>query len=300
MKVGSVIRLSVNHRNHNDMEIMELPGGLLINGLLRRDFRFKPLTGYLERLISESGLNISSLAEQITTILSYALESVAGSKVNIELVRLLSSGDRQYLMQRLHYIIDPNPKWVTTHCEKCDEKIQFQLATSSLPVKPANESYPQAIVSLSKGTFNIRAPTGADEEVIARNTGNNKKAVDILLSRLISSRDDKFNIKLLSDEDKDLIDRSLDEMSPQVGEVISITCPYCECNQQYLIDNYSWIIQKAKELEEQVHTIALQYHWSEKEILSLPKYRRQHYIQLIDRSAGQYCSDSNNKAGSSQ
>ena len=56
---------------------MELPGGLLCDGRLRRDVRFRSITGELERAISESGRDCESLPLQVTRILTDALERVA-------------------------------------------------------------------------------------------------------------------------------------------------------------------------------------------------------------------------------
>ena len=39
-------------------------------------------------------------------------------------------------------------------------------------------------------------------------------------------------------------------------------------------------------LDREVHTLAMQYHWSETDILSLPRERRRRYLRLIDRERG--------------
>lgn len=270
---------------------MELPGGLIVDGQLRRDFSFKPLTGFLERVISESGVAINSLAEQVSIILAHALDRVAGLVVSEELVCSLSSGDRRYLILQLEALIDPSPQWLTSNCQACDELIQFQINPATMPVKPAGKGFPQTSISLSIGDVSLRVPTGADEEDLANKAQNEKNAMNILLNRLLYSSAQRVDAGELNAEDLDLIDMTLDEMSPQAGGAASIICPYCAHPQQISIDNYAWITRKIQRLDEDIHTLAIHYHWSEKEILVLPRNRRQRYLQLIERSLGKYQAD---------
>ncbi len=272
---------------------MELPGGLIVNKKLCRGFSFKPLTGLNERIIHESGFELKSLAEQVTLILTQTLDRVAGLMVDKELVLSLCSGDRLFLMLQLQANLDPSPQWFTSNCRHCDEKIQFQFEPTTMPVKPAGKNFPQSSVTLSAGNINLRVPCGADEEILAKNSLNEQNAMDILLQRLISSNCHNLNIGSLSHEDLNLIDQLLDEMSPQPGTSVSIKCPYCSFQQQINIDHYAWINQSTQQLDEEIHTLALNYHWSEKDILGLPKHRRQHYLQLIQRNLEIYHADDN-------
>ena len=267
---------------------MELPGGLLLNGSLRRDLSFKPVTGALERIISESGLTSNGLAQQITLILSEALDTVAGLAVDEELVCSLCSADRDYLMQQLEAIIAPAPKWLTVSCRSCHELMQFQFIPGSLPVKAAAEGFPETRIMLSIGELGIRVPNGRDEEIIASQTDNEDTAVDLLLSRLLTSDDQSIDIKHLNTADKELIDQMLDNMSPQPAQAASINCPYCNHYQDITIDSYDWINRETGGLDKEIHSLAIHYHWSEKEILALPRTRRKRYIQLIEQSSGMY------------
>ncbi len=80
-------------------------------------------------------------------------------------------------------------------------------------------------------------------------------------------------------------------MSPQAGLAASITCPHCHQEQQVAIDPYAWIVGETGSLELDIHTLAFHYHWSESDILQLPRTRRERYLQLIDWSLGKYQAD---------
>lgn len=263
----------------------------MVNQQLCRGYKFKPLTGMLERVICESGFELKNLAEQVTLILSRALDQIAGLPASEELIRSLSHGDRLFLMIQLQAKIDPSPQWLTVNCQHCEEMIQFQIEPQTMPVKPAGNSFPESSVSLSTGNLRIRVPTGADEEKLAHYADSEESALKLLLPELITSTINEESINSLTQDDLELIDKKLDEMSPQPATLVSIECPYCTFQQQVSIDHYNWVSQSTQILDEEIHTLALNYHWSEKDILELSKNRRKHYLQLIQRSQGKIQQD---------
>jgi len=91
--------------------------------------------------------------------------------------------------------------------------------------------------------------------------------------------------------DLETLDHTLDEMSPQPALAADIECPHCRLGQQAALDPYAWVVRDTGGLDQEVHTLALHYHWSEREILQLPRFRRARYLQLIDRSLGKYRAD---------
>ncbi len=267
---------------------MELPGGLLCDGRLRRDYRFKAVTGELERALSESGLYTQTLPQQVTRILSRSLHEVAGFPVDETLMRTLSSGDRQFLVLRLDALIDRSPRWITALCSGCDEQIQFQIVPGTLPMKPAGEGYPERDLNLSIGQVSVRVPNGGDEEFISTHAAGNRTALHELLSQLLTSHGMPVDATRLTDEDLECLDQVLDEMSPQAGLTAGIECPHCGLGQEAAIDPYAWIVRETGALDQDIHTLAFHYHWSEEDILQLPRARRERYLKLIDRSLGMY------------
>jgi hypothetical protein len=269
---------------------MELPGGVLLDGRLRRDYRFRPVTGAVERAIADSGLLASSLPQQVTRILTACLVDLAGRAVDETRVRELCSGDRQFLMLQLEALIDPAPRWVTAPCRGCEELIQFQITPGSLPVKPAGDGYPETRLALSVGQVQLRVPTGADEEAIA-NHAQSQPPLPHMFTRLVTMNGHAVEAAALSESDRERIDTKLDEMSPQPALSAEIDCPYCGLGQELAIDASAWIARDGYRLDLEVHTLAMHYHWSEQEILQLPRPRRERYLQLIDQSRGRYRAD---------
>jgi len=263
---------------------MELPGGLLHDGRLRRDYRFRAVTGGIERALAESGLQAANLAQQVSLVLAASLQSLAGRPADLERVRALCSGDRQFLVLRLATLLDPAPRWITLNCGGCAEPIQFQVLPDHLPVTSAGDGYPQRTLALSIGEVRLRVPNGADEEFIAASRADDPQRA--LLSRLIDA-----DVERLSETDRQSLDLALDEMTPQAGLTADIQCPHCGLAQPAAIDPYAWVVSETGDLDREIHTLAFHYHWSERDILDLPRRRRARYLLLIDRSLGKYRAD---------
>jgi hypothetical protein len=270
--------------------MMQLPGGLLQDGRLRRDFRFRTVTGELERLFSESGHHCRSLPEQISVVLEAGLDEVAGMPADASLVRSLSAGDRLFLILQLETLVYPEPRWVTAKCSGCGELIQFLVAPGDFPVVEAGPGYPSMPVCLHIGDLDLRVPTGADEEAVAQE-GDEQRGLQLLLSRVLSREGGEVDISLLTQDDLDQINRLLDNASPHVGTAAQVACPHCGEHQEIAIDPCDWLAAEGDALDRDIHTLAFHYHWSEREILQLPRRRRERYLELIDRDLGKYRAD---------
>jgi len=264
------------------MEANVLPGGLFINSELRRNYRFKPLTGKIEREIQDSGEKSASLAEQVSEILTGTLDTLADKPADRSVVDALCTGDRQYLILKLHGMINPDPSWVTCRCTVCNEKMQFLLDYHQLPVKEAGDRYPQTEIELNDTVYVLRVPNGEDEISLSYQSTNKESLKLSVVKQLLISLDGNDNAEL-NDDDIKCLDEILDDMSPQVTPYMQVVCPYCESCQKISIDHYDWITG-FKELDREIHTLASHYHWSENDILSLSRTRRKRYLSMIDRS----------------
>ena len=270
---------------------MTLPGGLFRDGNLHLDYRFKPVTGVLERAFAESGLNTDTLPRQVSRVLASSLAELGGLAVDEDLVRALSAGDRQYLMRQLEALIDPGPRWTTVVCRGCEEFIQFQVEPGDLPVKRAGTGYPHQAIQLTQGEAWVRVVTGADEEALARDVGDAESGIHYLLQRLVTVGGSPVDPRRLSESDFQAIDDLLDKMSPQPALTALVECPYCQLAQDAVLDPCAWLARESSALDQDVHLLALHYHWSEQDIFSLSRSRREIYLRLIEQSLGRYRAD---------
>jgi len=265
-----------------------LPGGLLSGGVLDRSFRFKPVTGALELTLEESAWSAPNHPARVTAVLCAALDSLGnGDAASVDRVRDLSVGDRQFLMRRLASHIDDRRFWLTVHCAACREKFDVPVRHSELPVKPAGEEYPQAVVATGLGRLRVRVPTGADQEAIAA-TGDDDRALQVLLRRITAAENGASDVDVsrLSREEVATIEARVEAMAPEVASHLFTTCPYCDRENRVPVSPYACLERPVGDLFAEVHRLAFWYHWSEREILELPRSRRQVYLHLIDRSRG--------------
>lgn len=265
-----------------------LPGGVRVDdGTMRRDFRFRPLTGHLELMLADVHAEAATHPVRVTRVLAAALHSVGGANTGIDEVRGLSVGDRQFLMGRLAAELDASPVWLTPFCHACGELYDTSYRPSELPFKPAGAGYPSCELDTPDGRLCIRVPTGADQEAIA-DIPDEHVAMLRLLDRLVRPVDDDAPIDVsgLQGETLAAIESTIETMAPEVANELVVHCPRCEAEQRVRIHPYSVLERPVNGLLAQVHNIAAYYHWSEQEILALPRHRRKIYLDFIDHSRG--------------
>lgn len=83
------------------------------------------------------------------------------------------------------------------------------------------------------------------------------------------------------------IEEALEEFDPLVNFTVSVRCPFCEAEHEHAIDLEELALRRLRQsqlrLLAAVHRLARHYHWSEREIFSVPHWRRAFYLALIDR-----------------
>ncbi len=266
---------------------MKLPGGIRIDGALKRSFRFEPVTGSLEIAICESAGEVGNTPARITAVLSEALAELGDTAVSVSRVRNLSVADRQFLMGQLAAHIDDQPVWLTAECGQCHELFDISIRFAELPVKPAGEDFPETTVATEHGKFRVRVPTGADQEAIAT-IDDETEALHILLQRLLSTLEPAqvIDVRQLSRSDLAVIEARVEAMAPEIANHLQTHCPACETGNQVPISSYATLQRPVGDLYAEIHRLAQTYHWSESDILGLTRARRQIYLQLIDQSRG--------------
>ncbi len=276
--------------------MMQLPGGISIDGCLKRSFCFKPVTGLLELALNECAMQTSrhtalTHSELVTNVLCEALEMLADETVTRSRVKGLCVGDRQFLMRRLAIHIDDALVWLAAKCGACNESFDVSLRYSELPVKPAGAQFPTTVIKIDQGQFNVRVPNGQDQEFIAA-IADDVEATKVLLSRIISLADKANNQTVdtveidIADINKDqmaLIEEVVELMAPEVATEVLATCPHCNTGNRVPVSPYSCMEQTGNNIYSEIHTLASNYNWSEREILAMPRDRRHVYLGLIDR-----------------
>jgi len=263
---------------------MRLPGGILRDGVRRRDFAFRPLTGAVELALAEAAGADSPMPARVTAALASTLEHVGGEMAVPATVADLSVGDRQFLMGRLAVGLGLGESWLTARCGRCGERFDFSVNHVDLPVKEAGEGYPFAEVETSLGLCCFRVPTGADQEILAGL--DDEEAFRCLMDRCLVSRMGD-ELPPFTPGDVARIEAALEAVAPEMSASVQAACPACGVPHVIDTDPYRALsLQSEGRLLQEIHILAATYHWGEAEILALPLERRRSYLDLIDRARG--------------
>lgn len=265
---------------------MPLPGGLVMNGEVRRDFAFRSMTGDVEMTLAACGSGGGSLPLRVTEALAASLSHLGGEEPDAAKVRRLTVGDRQFLMRRLAVHLGQDGIWLTGTCSACGSRFDLFVHQSELPVKPAGAGYPHAEAKTSLGSVGLRMPNGEDQETLAE-LSDVQNAARILAERLIVTAPfARPGADGLADADVAAIEAAAETVAPEVGLAVLAACPECGEGARVPVDPYLCLRRSADHLYYEIHLLASNYHWSETEILALPTARRRIYLRMVDRGRG--------------
>ncbi|MEL6773711.1 MAG: hypothetical protein AAFP23_03050 [Pseudomonadota bacterium] len=260
---------------------MQLIGGVMVDGALRRDVTLAPVDGRAEVDLSDLAESPLSEPERVTRFLETTLATVGGLTPD---PAALSVGDRQHLVRLIGAELAGDTRWLTSRCGECGEGFDFRVTLSALPVKPAGEGYPDVPVTLRGRPYRLRVPTGADQAAIAA-IEDEEAALAALIDRLLSGQDAPPAADLTAAEIA-RIEAALEDAAPEVATEVLATCHACGAENRVGVDPYMALGEAGDGILAEVHVLARRYHWSEAEILSLPRRRRAAYLALIDRERG--------------
>lgn len=265
-----------------------LPGGLVSNGSQRRDFALLPVTGRLELdLLRASSSQDRLAAEEL--MLSATLGHLGGNPVTSAQLAQLGPADRHYLLARIVSAVCGSLHWISSRCDECNEVLDIAVDLNLLPAVDADEGYPWGTLEDDGHLLGLRAPIATDVEAV-RYLDESAAAL-ALLKRCIRTIDGgpptEGDLDALSTETLCGVDAALERLCPAVAERMETTCPSCGAPQQLDLDPLALLAKgNGEDLLEEIHTLASSYHWSEDQILDLPRERRRRYLHMVDRDRG--------------
>jgi hypothetical protein len=282
-----------------------LPGGFFQNGTCFREVKLHPPTGRAEEQLGDA-LNSRCLAAAITILLTHCIERIGPiTDITPEIVRNVLVGDRDYLVLKLRQITFGNRVEATLICPnpQCGENIDIDFDLRRIPVKPGKISSQVFILKLPKQAgfednegdkhykVEFRLSNGGDQEDSAPLAAHNEcQAVNRLLAGCIQRIDgiveiDESQIEKLSLSARRKIEKTMAELAPQVDLEIEAQCPECKNTFSFPFNMSQFFIDEMRgdlnQLYQEVHLLAFYYKWSESDILSMTRLKRQKYLGLL-------------------
>ena len=94
-----------------------------------------------------------------------------------------------------------------------------------------------------------------------------------------------LSLRGVDDQAVEAIEQKMAELDPQAEIELDLSCSQCSQPFSVVLDAGAFLLQELDERAEQllvdVHTLALYYHWSESDIMTMPAARRLRYLDLL-------------------
>lgn len=240
--------------------------------------------------VCEADLAIDFAAEAPPVLVTRILDQCAldtDGREPTEYFRELSVGRRLECMLALAAGEDGSAFHFPFHCAGCGQEIELELTLDDISAQQREADRADTVdVDISGKRFALRKPCGRDQEQWSATVyQDQREAVEAMIASLAISGDVP---QVLDQHAIDAIDEAMNDADPLVNFLCRVRCAECGSPNEFLIDLCEVALGTLRRLQAQlivsVHKLASHYHWSEKEIFSVPHWRRKEYLDLI--SAG--------------
>jgi hypothetical protein len=281
----------------------------LIHGLKDKDNKFiknvrvRSLDGFDEDFLNEMETKDVSYPIKTSHLLSRTVifnddgkDEKYDENSNLDMVRNMTIGDRTYLVFLLRQLTYGDAIYFDVKCSSCNNNMSINLSTNQiLNHLPSNENKMDVAMDPNRGFYqvkfsdciaNIRLLNGFDQENISSHNVDEMK----LLKSCIVNIDSIGHERLLDGNFVNTINSTLSEIDPLSEIMVTLNCPSCNASSKipFIVDDFFFkeIRSRKNNLELEVHWLALNYHWSESDILTLPVSKRRRYVELVNNTVG--------------
>jgi hypothetical protein len=250
-------------------------------------FDFHTASGALEIALHEDYERGCANQQSRPAWVTQLLASIVNSHSAQQLAELCVA-DRQFILLQWRLRESAAEEWLTAQCPECDAFYDFPMDWRALPIKPAAATFPLVTVTVAGCEICFRVPNGQDQEFIADlvNSAEISESLSLALARRLIVAESEATKKelgeLIAVTDVPYIESAIEAVAPELADRLSLRCPECNSEHSVSLDLYRGLLKPVSHLLDDVHRLALHYHWSEKDILDMPKKRRVSYLQRLD------------------
>ena len=268
-------------------DTLRLPGGYAAeDGRVHADVEIASLDGNAEDALADAPADACA-ARLVTLLLANSVRRVGPIRdVTPALVRDLLVEDREYLIMRLFERTLGPRLWVALECPhgECGKGLEVPLMLDEIAFEPRPVAARRFRLDADP-PLSFRLPTGGDQELAAASGLTEPEALrDFLLARCLDRTEAEAAALPLAL--KDAVERRIEELAPDVVPEADADCPECGRPFTARIDLAFLAVRElrshALDLEREVHLLAWNYHWSERDILALPRRKRRRYVRIVE------------------
>ncbi|HEV7642868.1 MAG TPA: hypothetical protein VGO50_02900 [Pyrinomonadaceae bacterium] len=169
-------------------------------------------------------------------------------------------------------------------CAGCNEEIELELTLQEISMLQSEADQVEVVgLDIRGRRLEFRKPTGRDQELWAGLVVRNERSLAAELTETLAVSQEV--IENIEPEDLSAIEAAMLEADPLVDFTCSVNCGECGEDNKYAIDLMETALGMLNRAQSQlvimIHRLASHYHWNEKEIFSVPHWRRKQYLELI-------------------
>jgi hypothetical protein len=166
----------------------------------------------------------------------------------------------------------------------CAERIETSMTVGEVLEVASRATEAQFTCECDGHAFILRRPTGADQAswLAADYPDADTARSSILRELIVEGEAEKVSPAIVAE-----LEQALDEHDPLLRCTIDVVCPFCGATSSHdlpLAETALGVLRGVQSrMTQAVHTIASRYGWSETDILSLPRWRRDLYLSLVEQ-----------------
>ncbi|MCP4117235.1 MAG: hypothetical protein GY737_17935 [Desulfobacteraceae bacterium] len=176
----------------------------------------------------------------------------------------------------------------------CGEPMEIEFSMEEIAALQHRHDHVDPVaVRIDNREFRFRKPTGRDQLGWLDTPFPDEDAAVRTMIQTLWCRDgtaDPDHEAPIPDHWVGTIDNAMMETDPLVNFTLTIHCPHCGREGPYNINLEERLLRELRKAREnligEIHCLAAHYHWSEGQILSIPPWRRRHYLALIEKQGG--------------
>lgn len=260
--------------------------GPVADGQGREPLRFRPFGLVQADLDLDLEPGRRPTPHLVTDVLAACVLPSAGVAPDPDALWRMPVGRRIEGLLLIHHLDDPSEIPVGMRCANpsCGELMEVGLTIEELLESTGGDGVDDLAVEVDGRVLTVRRPTGRDQLAwLAEPFGDEATALRAMVDTLVTFPAEGE----LTDEAVAAVEEALDRQDQLGAFRLSASCPYCEELLPYELDLaellLAWFRQVQARLLEEVHAIARGYHWTESEILSIPRERRARYLSMLER-----------------
>jgi hypothetical protein len=230
-------------------------------------------------------------------LLARCVRRIGSRRVSPAMIRELTISDAEFLLLRLWELTFGDRVELLLRCPRtaCGAKMDVDFTLQAVPVEPCPQ-LPSYTVRFQNGPvreIGFRLPRLGDLETLEG------EGAEALLGRCLLPIDDRLElqparIQHLPGEVRAAVEAEIERVSAKAHGEIEAECPECGAAFTAPVEPMTWLLsevaRRRREFESGVHLLSFHYHWPLRDILQMPRARRQHYVRLLleqmDRPAG--------------